>query len=153
MKCPYCKSTLVAQEDMGPHISCCESCQRHLLFCQKICGIRFSRTGVMSLFVIQMVLAVLVFPLVMSGYLFLHLDAIVFIGMPCVILAIGIFFGYDGYLSIKTKIDNTRGSVAFGRWAVFYGLMKLGLSFFLTVIMSYGLIGSIIREVTGQWPF
>lgn len=150
MNCPYCKSVFAIASDARPCVARCETCRRHILFFRGIFGLRFSTsevrvplpTAIMMLGACGMAFSVLLSVLVpyllgLPGIWVAALDICRYVGIVIILN-----LGFEGYLSVQTRILKHKRSLIRGRWAILLGLIQIGLSIF-TLVFLFAIFGSI----------
>jgi uncharacterized paraquat-inducible protein A len=138
MDCPYCKSLLTVPLDTRPGIARCERCQRHLLFRRDVFGIRFSKSEAQIL--VQLAMYLVLVAVLLFGLLYALLQHPgLLLSFPCLAMAQLLLFGYEGYLAIQTGISKHGSIVSFGRQAIFWGAIQLGIAIFGSCGIFYAL--------------
>lgn len=152
MNCPYCKSELKIASEAQLCVVRCEICRRHICFLRGVFGLRHAMsevrfslpTAIMTLVVCSGAFCVLLSVLV--PYLF-GLSGAVWIGALSICRYLGVAMilslVYEGYLSVQTGIMKHKGTLIRGRYAVWAGVMLIGLSIF-TLAFLYATFGSVI---------
>jgi len=126
-QCQYCKAGLPSGLGDDGRVFRCPTCARPLVARERILGVRVSMSGVMWVGLLFLLLPPpLLAATVVVGFL-TGFDALLVGALLLEVLPVGAILVHDGFLSIRTRIHNSRAEVSRGDEAVLCGTVELAL--------------------------
>ena len=146
-QCQYCKAALPGDLGDDGRVFPCPTCARPLLARERILGVRVSRSGVMWAGLLFLLLPLpLIAVTVVVGFL-TRFDALLVAALLLEALPLGAILVHDGFLSIRTRIHNSRAEVSRGDEAVMCGTVELVLGTVISAICLYSLVACAVRLI------